>query len=156
MRRHGSNLGAALSRACALALCLWFAFARDAWPGSVPAKAPSDTSFAQRALGPWPVPPTSSRWEMSGGVLERSSGGSYSQSFHGLSPQASTPDLAYDNVELPSADGNVLSMARSGGTLYLAGAFRTIGGNLGGFALLDANHHPFRAVFPYLAAPNLP
>lgn len=38
---------------------------------------------------------------------------------------------------LPGADGNVFSMVRAGNTLYIAGAFRSVGENTGGLVALD-------------------
>ena len=44
---------------------------------------------------------------------------------------------SFTSQELPGADGNVLSMARVGSTLYVAGAFRSVGENTGGLVALD-------------------
>ncbi len=52
-------------------------------------------------------------------------------------PNASREAGTFTSRTLPGADGNVLSMARAGGTLYLAGSFRSVGDNTGGFAAFD-------------------
>jgi hypothetical protein len=49
------------------------------------------------------------------------------------------------------ADGNVLDLARSGNTLYIAGSFRSVGENSGGFAPLDAGTGEVLRPFPKVA-----
>jgi hypothetical protein len=49
------------------------------------------------------------------------------------------------------ADGNVLSMARSGNTLYIAGSFRSVGENTGGFVPVDAQVGEPLSPFPKVA-----
>lgn len=52
---------------------------------------------------------------------------------------------------LCGANGNVLGIARSGNTLYIAGSFRSVGDNSGGFAPLDARTGQALGPFPKVA-----
>ena len=49
------------------------------------------------------------------------------------------------------ANGNVLGMARSGNTLYIAGSFRSVGENSGGFVPVDAKTGEVLKPFPKVA-----
>lgn len=49
------------------------------------------------------------------------------------------------------ADGNVLDIARSGNTLYIAGSFRSVGENSGGFVPIDAHTGEALRPFPKVA-----
>ena len=63
---------------------------------------------------------------------------------HGAT-SAATP-IADPN--LWGADGNVLDIARSGNTLYIAGSFRSVGENSGGFVPVDARTGEVLRPFP--------
>lgn len=52
---------------------------------------------------------------------------------------------------LYGADGNVLSMARSGNTLYIAGSFRSVGENSGGYVPFDTRTGQALPSFPKVA-----
>jgi hypothetical protein len=52
---------------------------------------------------------------------------------------------------LYGVDGNVLSMARSGNTLYIAGSFRSVGENSGGYTPLDTRTGQALPSFPKVA-----
>ncbi len=51
------------------------------------------------------------------------------------------------------ANGNVLDIARSGSTLYIAGSFRSVGENSGGFVPVDARTGEALRPFPKVAGP---
>lgn len=53
--------------------------------------------------------------------------------------------------ELWGANGNVLDIARSGNTLYIAGSFRSVGENSGGFVSVDATTGDAIRPFPKVA-----
>lgn len=53
-------------------------------------------------------------------------------------PESGGPSLVAD-PRLPGADGNVLDICRDGNTLYLAGAFRSVGHSSGGFVAVDTD-----------------
>jgi trimeric autotransporter adhesin len=55
------------------------------------------------------------------------------------------------NQGLCGADGNVLSMAQSGNTLYIAGSFRSVGANAGGCVAFDAQTGQATTWFPKVA-----
>ena len=55
------------------------------------------------------------------------------------------------NPTLYGADGNVVSMARAGSTLYIAGSFRSVGENSGGFVAIDATTGETRRLVPKVA-----
>lgn len=55
------------------------------------------------------------------------------------------------NPTLYGADGNVLSMARAGNTLYIAGSFRSVGENTGGLVAIDATTGEMRKLLPKIA-----
>lgn len=52
---------------------------------------------------------------------------------------------------LVGAYGNVVDIARAGSTLYLAGSFRKVGENVGGFVSVDAGTGALRRPFPKVA-----
>jgi hypothetical protein len=52
---------------------------------------------------------------------------------------------------LYGADGNVAAIARSGNTLYIAGSFRSVGENSGGFVPVDAGTGEALRTFPKVA-----
>ena len=63
---------------------------------------------------------------------------------------ATTRGLEAD-PSLFGADGNVVSMARSGSTLYIAGSFRSVGENSGGFVPVDGRTGQTVRPFPKVA-----
>ncbi len=77
----------------------------------------------------------------------------------GLQSMPAIPPLAaYDALPQPvadpnvwGADGNVLSLARAGNTLYLAGAFRSVGENSGGLVAIDPSTGQRLMPFPKVA-----
>jgi hypothetical protein len=52
---------------------------------------------------------------------------------------------------LVGANGNVVGMARSGNTLYIAGSFRSVGENIGGLVQVDARTSEVLRPFPKVA-----
>ena len=64
------------------------------------------------------------------------------------SATAGTPSA---DPKLWGADGNVLDMACSGNTLYIAGSFRTVGENTGGLVPVDAETGEVLRPFPKVA-----
>ena len=65
-----------------------------------------------------------------------------------LAPDPMAGGSRVANASLWSTDDLVLDMARSGQTLYLAGAFRTVGENLGGLLTTDPNDGEFLSHMP--------
>jgi hypothetical protein len=61
-----------------------------------------------------------------------------------------SPEPAVD-PDLYGTDGNVASMARSGNTLYIAGSFRSVGENSGGFVAIDTATGVTRQLLPKVA-----
>lgn len=56
-----------------------------------------------------------------------------------------------ENVSLDGTDGNVVGLARSGNTLYIAGSFRSVGENRGGFVAFDMRSGGELPTFPKVA-----
>jgi hypothetical protein len=70
--------------------------------------------------------------------------------FRGLDRSEGEPKIV-PGLYGASADGNVVGLARSGSTLYIAGSFRSVGQNTGGYVPVDARTgEPLRA-FPKVA-----
>jgi trimeric autotransporter adhesin len=55
------------------------------------------------------------------------------------------------NPDVPGANGNVLGMARSGNTLYIAGSFRSVGENSGGYVPVSVATGAALKPFPKVA-----
>ena len=64
---------------------------------------------------------------------------------------SATPGAPIADPNLWGADGNVLDIARSGNTLYIAGSFRSVGENSGGFVPVDARTGEVLRPFPKVA-----
>ena len=67
---------------------------------------------------------------------------------HAGAPSTRTP---VTDPNLWGADGNVLDIARSGNTLYIAGSFRSVGENSGGLVPVDARSGDALRPFPKVA-----
>ncbi|MBI5711672.1 MAG: T9SS type A sorting domain-containing protein [Candidatus Eisenbacteria bacterium] len=117
--------------------------------------APVDTS---RALGPdglWNDRPL---WSRGDPRLRRRAGPGADQPLS-ASPSTTTSRRAWTqsagqlvaDPNLWGADGNVLDIARSGNTLYIAGSFRSVGENSGGFVPIDARTAEALGPFPKVA-----
>ena len=125
--------------------------------GSVPA----DTS---RRLATWREPPRGARFPFA--YHRRHSASSLEGGYRvGSCPSGPAPVLRPQspltlpagaavplvNAALWGADGNVLDIARSGNTLYIAGSFRSVGESGGGFVPTDANTGSLLRPFPKVA-----
>ncbi len=64
---------------------------------------------------------------------------------------AATTGTSLADPNLWGANGNVLDVARSGNTLYIAGSFRSVGENSGGFVPIDAQTGETLRPFPKVA-----
>ncbi len=65
--------------------------------------------------------------------------------------RTATPTAPVANPNLWGANGNVLDIARSGNTLYIAGSFRSVGENSGGFVPFDVRTGEALRPFPKVA-----
>lgn len=112
--------------------------------------APADTSRGSRPDGLWNGRPLwspgdpRSRWRATTESVQALP----SMAWRGSSGAAGEP-VADPN--LWGANGNVVDIARSGNTLYVAGSFRSVGENSGGFVPLDARTGEALRPFPKVA-----
>ncbi len=107
----------------------------------------------QRSLAAEPTPYANPRLPWQGANLAPRHGGGMQHSPRAQSwrSQDFTESEALASVELPGADGSVMSIARAGGTLYLGGAFRSVGDNTGGFVALDGQDGRVLPTLPRVA-----
>lgn len=118
-----------------------------------PGAALADTS---RLLMPWADP--DGGWRSGGNSLlgwrrlpEFSQSRQLTGSKFALPAGAAEPGTPAANPDLWGADGNVLDIARSGNTLYIAGSFRSVGENSGGFVAVDSTTGGLIRTFPKVA-----
>ena len=134
--------------------CPWPASAQgEASPGWI--LAPGDSSRAFGLGGSWGG---GSRWRLKG--QGRRSLAGVDSLYSGLVARPTVVPRLVDvvttgepvaNPNLCGANGNVLGIARSGNTLYIAGSFRSVGKTSGGFVPLDTQTGEARRPFPKVA-----
>jgi hypothetical protein len=66
-------------------------------------------------------------------------------------PLADSPTAPAANQSFYGTDGNVVGLARSGNTLYIAGSFRSVGENRGGCVAFDMRSGDVSPTFPKVA-----
>jgi len=116
---------------------------------------PADTSGGYRPDGLWNGRPLWSRDDPRSrrragpeSVQALQKGLSASMAWRGSSGAVGVPVA---DPKLWGANGNVLDIARSGNTLYIAGSFRSVGENSGGFVPIDARTGEALRPFPKVA-----
>jgi hypothetical protein len=115
----------------------------------------ADTSLAwmpeARRISPalWPRCDPHFRWQ----GRRESAQGPWTSSAAAGAPWGGTATRAEPVADpnLWGANGNVLDIARSGNTLYIAGSFRSVGENSGGFVPIDAHSGEALRPFPKVA-----
>jgi len=118
-------------------------------------EAPPDTSLAFRpdagwnGRAPWSRRDPRFRWRS----VRESVEGFWTRSAEANVPMARTAahGAPVADPNLWGANGNVLGIARSGNTLYIAGSFRSVGENSGGFVPIDARTGTALKPFPKVA-----
>lgn len=117
--------------------------------------APPDTSPVFRGGAGWNEAASWSRFD---GSLRPEDGRSSAQNLRTYPfasrarwAETATKSAPTADPNIWGANGHVLDMARSGNTLYIAGSFRSVGENTGGFVPIDARTGELLRPFPKVA-----